>query len=86
VLDTGVGIPWKRRRDLCLFPEADSSMTRDLSGTRQGLAISARLVGMMGDESGWSANQGAASGFSYGAVRESKARSMTSKEPAQKSA
>jgi signal transduction histidine kinase len=49
VLDTGVGIPVEKHRDIFeAFTQADVSTTRKFGGTGLGLTISARLVTMMG--------------------------------------
>jgi protein-histidine pros-kinase len=49
VLDTGIGIPPDMQQVIFeLFSNAYSSMTRGFTGAGLGLALSARLVGMMG--------------------------------------
>jgi len=64
VRDTGPGVPADRQADIFrAFEQADSSTTRRHGGTGLGLALTSRLVQLMGGEVGVSSTVGAGSCF-----------------------
>ncbi|MDO9458274.1 ATP-binding protein [Nocardioides sp.] len=66
VTDTGIGLaPDQQAIIFEMFRQADSSVTREYGGTGIGLAISRKLVALMGGELGVVSEQGAGSTFSF---------------------
>jgi PAS domain S-box-containing protein len=64
VADTGIGIPEARQADLFSeFTTLDATYARRYGGAGLGLAISRRLVEMMGGEMGYSSREGQGSRF-----------------------
>ena len=66
VSDTGIGIPADKRESLFLpFMQVDSSKTRKFGGAGMGLAVSARLVEMMGGRIWFESELGQGSSFHF---------------------
>ena len=66
VLDTGIGIPPEKHKQIFeAFSQADSSTTREFGGTGLGLSISARLVKLMGGQMGLHSTLGKGSEFFF---------------------
>ena len=69
VHDTGIGIPTHKIENLFeKFTQADASNTRQYGGTGLGLALSRKLVGLMGGEIKVDSSDGAGSVFSFDLV------------------
>jgi two-component system, sensor histidine kinase and response regulator len=66
VEDTGIGIPFNKRRHVfSAFSQADSSLTRTFGGTGLGLSISSQLVEMMGGRISLESEEGIGSTFHF---------------------